>query len=315
MALLNPPELLPSVARYIYRYLLAQPGRSAPKAQIIAALAPPTLLHPTESGASPGSPEVERTLALCVSLGLVASDRDEVTLSPDLPDFALDPRRGDASFVTLLRGLVLAAEQNHADWGSQEGTRDFTNALAWYLTLDPSEFPGTWSACGNRPGAADRQAKEFGGVGPIVNDQRWKPFARWSGYLGFTWSGAFDHGAVVVPDPTVAVRDSIATILELGEEVRATEFVDRLAGELPVLDRGAYWRFVEDARGRAGSKRTDSLSASTSMALVRLEGEGALQLIDRADTDKLSLAPTTGSSRTISHVARPKAHNRKQVGR
>lgn len=309
MALLNPPELLPSIARYIYRYLLSRSKLTDTRANLIGALAPPTLLHPTEPHADPGSLEVEKTVGLCQQLGLVAADGDNITLSPDLPAEARNPKKADAGFITLLRQLVLHPDQNTADWGSQEGTRDFTNAIAWYLMQDPTNFPGTWDAHKGRHGAATSQGNDFGpgAKWPIVNDQRWRPFARWSGYLGFTWSHSLGGTSAVVPDPTEAIRAHLPALLEAGGELRAADFRDRLAQELPVVDGGTYRRFVQEQLPQGPDRDPDLLSASLSFALLRLEDEDQLQLFDRADTDKVRLDAAVAESRVISHIARPKA--------
>jgi hypothetical protein len=301
MALLNPPELLPEVARFIVRYLATRPKCSAAQDEVIATLAPASLLNPTNPDADPGSPEVEKTLGLCASLGLVEVDDGKVTLGSQLQGQVRKRAIGDDQFVAALRAAVLDEDQNQAEWGSQEGTRDFTNAIAWYLTLDPSTCPGVWDMKGGLD-VQSLQREDFGSGGflPIVNDQRWRPFVRWSGFLGFTWSHALG-ASVLVPDPTEAIRPALPNVLRKGEEIRTAEFRDSLVEGLPVLDGGTYRRFVEANAKADLTPSDDQLTPALSHSLLRLEAEQRLVLVDKADTEKLRL--TVGETfRTASHV-------------
>ena len=130
---------------------------------------------------------------------------------------------------------------------------------------------------------------------PISNSTRWIAFQRWACSLEFAWRSPAGR---LIPDPTPAMRDSIPAIFESESTLDGRAFVAALGAQLPVLDSGAYRRFVEK-NWRRSSESDGPLSAATTDALRRLEASGHLTFEDRADAPRVTRADRT----TFSHVS------------
>lgn len=295
MALLNPPELRASMMSVIVFYLAQCRGQRDERARIVDAISPPSLTE------SPQKHQIDaiRNLVSAIEIGLVVRDGDLVTLSPESIKAA---RKGASAVAALIRWLVLSEDLNTAPWGSQEGARDLTNALAWFLTFSPADAPARME--GDSPSVKSQQEADFGSRRsddddasgwPISNSTRWNAFQRWACSLGFAWRSPAGR---LVPDPTPAVRDSIPAIFESESTLDGRSFVAALGAQLPVLESGAYRRFVEKHWNRS-SESSGELSAATTDALRRLDTSRHLRLEDRADAPRV----TQVDGKTFSHVS------------
>ena len=296
MALLNPPELRASMMSVIVLYLASCRGQSDERTRIVNAISPPSFSD------SPRKHQLDavRNLTSTVEIGLATRNGDRVRLSPEGTKAA---RKGTAAIAKLIRRRVLSEDLNKAPWGSQEGARDLTNALAWFLTLSPVEAPARMEGDPNSVRALQEAdfGKRFGDDDdasgwPISNSTRWNAFQRWACSLGFAWRSPSGR---LVPDPTPAVRDSIPAIFERTITLDSRSFIVALGAQLPVLEYGPYRQFVED-NWRRSSGPSPVLTTSTTDALRRLESSGQLEFKDRADAPRTSRAD--GS--TFSHVSR-----------
>lgn len=225
-------------------------------------------------------------LARWVDLTLFSVQGDKVQLN-----FA--PRRGESLDVftdrlpSLCRALILLPEHALPLWPldvkrdgrSEDGTGrtgDLARSLSWILAQDTYSLPSSWPDMEKLEASQVINPKFF-----IFNDTRWNPLRVWARYLGF---GTGEDRKFFV-DPTVAVRQELPSILEPGESLVASDFIDALAERLPVLDRGKY-RMLVEAEIRPNSRRelpSDHLSMSLSFALRRLELDGTIVLDQKAD--------------------------------
>ena len=296
MALLNPPELRASMMNVIVLYLAQCRRQSDERVRIVDAISPPSLTE------SPEKHQLDaiHNLTSAIEIGLVVRDGNRVRLSPESTKAA---RKETSAIAAHIRQRVLSSDLNTALWGSQAGARDLTNALSWFLTFGPANAPARME--GDPPSVKLLQEEDFGarhsddddGSGwPISNSTRWNAFQRWACSLGFAWRSPARR---LVPDPTPAVRDSIPAIFESESTLDGQSFVAALGVQLPVLESGAYRRFVENNWNRS-SESSGLLSPATTDALRRLEASGHLAFEDLADAPKVSRAD--GS--TFSHVSR-----------
>ena len=69
-------------------------------------------------------------------LGVVEESGGVLHLSSD----SHDALQAD-SFAKFLREQVMEKRHNQEPWGSQEGARDLTNGLAWFLSLPATGLP------------------------------------------------------------------------------------------------------------------------------------------------------------------------------
>lgn len=294
MALLNPPELRPSLMILLIEYLASRHGGKDSLDRLIATLAPESL-----SDDGKHRLDIEVTVAAADSIGLTTRDGDTVLATPEARAAS---KAGNHELVHFLRRVVLSPQNNSAEWGSQVGARDLTTSLAWFLCIPEERAPDAMESgphsltrlqqeCfGSRSGSGETEVSNW----PIVNDTRWGPFRRWACSLGFAWP---DPAGRILPDPTPAIRDELAVVLGGTDEMAAQTFLDKIAQKLPVIDRGAYRNHVAENMA-AELSRSDRLTDSMSYAIRRLEREGSIQLGDRDDAERVVLFD--GS--TISHI-------------
>ncbi len=296
MALLNPPEQRASMISIIVLYLAQCRDQCDEIPRIVDAISPPSLTD------SPQKHQLDanRNLTSVIEIGLASRDGDRITLKPESTSAAT---KGTSAIATLIRQRVLSEDLNSAPWGSQAGARDLTNALAWFLTFDSTTAPARWE--GDPPSARLLQEADFGARlsddddasgWPISNDTRWNAFQRWACSLGFAWRSPSGR---LVPDPTPAMRDSIPSIFQSESTLDGLSFIATLGAQLPVLEYGAYRRFVEKYWNRPSDSR-EILSAATTDALSRLETGGHLVFENRADAPRV----TRIDGSTFSHVSR-----------
>ena len=300
MALLNPPELRPSLIVLVVNHLSTRRAARDKSDHVLRCLAPASL-----SADGKHQLDVSRNLVAAVELGLLTRDGDVLEATKDTISAS---KFGTDGVVAHLRSRVLASEMNTTPWGSQVGARDLTNSLAWLLTLPESSAPYAMES--GRVSVKALQEVDFGprkqtgrdanerdddaSGWPISNDTRWGAFKRWACSLGFAW---IDPLGRLIPDPTPAVREMLPTLFRGRPEVRSDTFVQDLAAALPVVDGGAYRVLVEQNMQRLG-EQSGGLSQSLSHALRRLERDGQLILDNRADSDRVVLFDGT----TVSHV-------------
>lgn len=183
-----------------------------------------------------------------------------------------------ASVRREARRCALSEPNNEHLWAS-EGAKaaDFTRSLAWLLAQDVyrTKFTDLEELEGRQ--IADQQARL------MRNDTRRNGLQFWAHFLGFVRQPG---GGEI--DPTVAVRDILPECLEPGEDMPASDFVDKLAVALPVLDRGV-WRKAVEARLEPQALPTleeGQLSTSLSRALLSLMMAEELQFENRADVGR-----------------------------
>lgn len=295
MALLNPPELRASMMSIIVLYLAQCRGQHDDRERTLNAISPPSLTSTPKKHQN----DAVVNLTSIVEIGLATRDDDRIKLTPESTKAA---KKGTPAIAAHIRQRVLSPDLNTAPWGSQDGARDLTNALAWFLTFAAPEAPVRME--GAQPSASALQERDFGprqgddesGGWPIGNPTRWNAFQRWACSLGFAWRSPSGQ---LVPDPTPAVRDSIPAVLPSGSTLDAHSFISALGSEIPVLETGSYRSFVEKNWTRPATS-SEVLSAATTDALVRLEESGHLAFDDRHDAPRV----TRADGSTFSHVTR-----------
>ena len=303
MALLNPPQILPAVARVLFRALQEADDFGMSRAELAKSVAPATLPRAEGSPTGPGSRGFDDTLTACLMIGLFERKDDLISLHPELPEQARDRRQHDHDLRSMICGLVLRESVNFGLWDSTEGARDLTRALAWYLCQNPLNPPAPWNEA---DGVHVAQERQFGaGEGGVFsNDTRWGAFDRWAVFLGFGHHLPRNGKDVLVPDPTEAIRHVIPSVLS-GQRREIGMVIEELGQRIPVLDGGAYRREVE-SRMRPADVRSggDLMSPSLAYALLRLRDERLIVLEDLADAPlKIRLPERFGPERTITHAS------------
>jgi hypothetical protein len=251
------------------------------------------------------SSRVNGTLNRWITLGLFAEEGDKIR-------FTVEIKRGESplSFSdrlpTICRKLALSPDHANPLWPeggriSEEGvglTADLCRGLAWCLSQDIYTLPNSYRELEN---LIKEQIKP--GRFVFLNDTRWPGLRDWARFLGF----ATGDDASFFFDPTAAVRSELAEVTKQGETIPAAEFVERLSKRLPVLDTGSYRLEVEEALRpeRWSSPPTGHLSTALSFALRRLQKQGVIGLVTRADADsRLTLTRQDGRAwESFTHVS------------
>ncbi|WP_019031254.1 protein DpdG [Salinispora arenicola] len=270
MAMINVEASLPAPMWGVVRLLATAGPLSRQRAR--ALLCPPCMLPDgTES-------PFDVAVTTLTDLGLVAVDGDDLRLAGAATGLSASDL--DA-FTDVLRAAVLAVERN-TDLGtssSQSGPRDLVRALTWFLTLDPLAAPLGWDE------VAPRQDGAFPAeVGkPIVNDVRWRLFTYWAPALGFAAApllSSEDRKSRLIPDCTEAVRRIVLRRWRTDERLDAVAAINQIVEDLPVLPGGRY------SQQLGLGAPPDTVSASLSLALLRGQEQGWLELDHRSDATR-----------------------------
>jgi hypothetical protein len=284
----------------IASYLARKRGKQDDYSHLLDTLAPPSL-----SSDGKHQLDVRVNVSAAIDIRLLSRDGDRLSLDETA---AAAAKNGPPAIARHVRTLVLAESVNTAQWGSQSGARDLTNALSWFLTFTAATAPTRME--GAKPSAKDSQEADFGPrqsishgseeeevTGwPISNETRWNTFQRWACSLGFAWRTPQGR---LVPDPTPAIRDVLPMVFGQAGELQARSFIEDLGTALPVLETGRYREFVV-ANWRRPQVEPNRLTSATTDSLERLVSEGYLALDDRDDSPRV--VRSDGS--TFSHVRR-----------
>jgi hypothetical protein len=305
MTVNNKPNALPSVALVVFRQLKDRPEGQSPS-DLVASIAPPAAVGRTpEEGTSN---QVQSTIDLLVEFGILTEVQGRLRLprgaapnpkaGPDVPDAEILGRLVLTSFLDPQNNGITEEEL----WASDQGSRDFTRGIAWFLMQDPWTGPYVYEGRGgigeaqNDQLRADERRKQ-----PLFSTSiRWDAFSRWAVFTGL----ARKDMVGLIPDPTTAIADVLSQ--HTPGSRRAGQFLSGLATSLPVVDGGSYWRAVEARRSsEAPFRRDHSLSPSLTHSLLRLRDRGLISLENRADApDKVALARVNEEARreVVSHI-------------
>ena len=282
MSILKDPYVTPSRVKGIVRYLLQARGKREKRDTLEAILSPASLASRGDDK-EPSRNMVQATVRECIKMGLSEEiqDKAEITLNPKLR------LENDASLPAVLSQLLL-------DESEYTENHDFAKVLAWYLAQDFLDAPGNWQE-------VEQKLREQIGSGLLeLNDARYGQFEDWSCYLGFSWRNSLVGNQVLVPDPTVYLRQNLKNLFEnqTHHQVSLDEFISRLSKYCPVFEMGG---FREEIEQQIGLRDSNYLSTVTSIALRRLEDEGLIKLERLSDTSIWVLSDGSKDPR-ISHI-------------
>jgi hypothetical protein len=217
------------------------------------------------------------TLNRWTELGLfqVSEDSDQITLAEAPPhDLKSDIDVVRATRVAARR--VALSQVNNTDLWAKEGARaaDLTRSLAWLLAQDVYRLHFREVNELELTQVADSELRL------MQNATRINGLQYWGNFLGFIRQPG---GGDV--DPTVAIREVLPDCIALGDELPATEFIDRLSSALPVLDGGGYSVAVLSRLERAALPplQPGQLSHALSRAMFGLWFDQTLQFENRSD--------------------------------
>lgn len=217
------------------------------------------------------------TLSRWTELGLFKEDPDTKVLALHRP-----PPTGMKTEAEIVRAVRIEAryiafsDVNNGDLWAREEARsaDLTRSLAWLLALDVYR-----QGSENLFSLANDHI--YGtGLTLMQNGERVVGLRSWGYFLGFV-----RHPKAIDIDPTLAISDVLPDCIEPGEEMPATNLIEKLANALPVIDGGRYRLAVLDKLRENALQplQATQLSTSLSRALHCLMVDQTLQLSSRAD--------------------------------
>ncbi len=245
------------------------------------------------------------TLNRWTTLGVFEEDDEKFKLAVEL-------KRGESSssflerLPSLCRRLPFDSNWGNPLWPtggrvSEEGTgltADYCRGLSWCLSQDIYTLPTSWAELEK---LITEQMKP--GRFVFLNDTRWAGLRDWARFFGFA-SG--DDGSIFF-DPTQAIRSELSGLMKPGENLAASDFIDRLVNKLPVLDGGSYRIEMEESLRpeKWAAPPVGYLSTSLSFAMRRLQKLGVLGLATLADAEsKYTLMRQGGSAwESFTHVS------------
>ena len=293
MSVLKEPLATPSRVRGIFRYLLQTKGQSQKREVLERILSPDELVKNAPSPRPMLRKTINEILEKENKPGLLIEDKDkdEIAISPSLPEDARNPELGDRLLPNTLAYLFFASDNSDEE--------DFGLVCAWYLAQDIYDAPGTWEA-------VEQQVSKQG-VGELLkmsNSTLYGQMDDWMCYMGLVWGQALDGKRVTVPDPTIYLKRNLKDLFngQVGTELPIREFIDRLAKRCPLFETG---KFRETIEANIGRRQPNYLSTSTAFALFRLQDEGYIQLKRKSDADLMILPKANNEvddNGRISHI-------------
>ena len=298
MALLFPPQIVPSVMRVIAESIARADGSLRDVDALARALAPGDFGH-ERAGV------VRDSFAALRTLELVTAGEDGLELSDPLRSSVERGRLSRPVWREILVSSVFehpsAMRSVTATEDRAQGVRDLVFGLTWLLAQDAAGPLLAWNASEGAAGVQVLQARQAGrnqSLWPFSNDTRYRTVERWAVALGV----AVAEPGGLRPLPAEALRP---VVQRFGEgEWPVMEFCDRIALELPILWRGAYrsdliTRFGSDPDPDVNAGGVDS---SVALALMVLEEERLIRLRALPDVERIEFGAGTTNPRSVSHV-------------
>ena len=286
MSIVTVAEALPTRLLAIYGSVLARNGGET-RERLKAQMAPPSLRR----GQNNESTAVfDASLREARAVGLLTEEGLNLAV-PTAVRPAARQREEEAFLANVLRVLCDEA------LAEESGQSRVAPAICWLLLQDPLR-PLPWSE-----NPLPKLQRQLGGDDTLdlINATRLQTLSYWARYLGF--ARLVGAGQVyIVPDPHDAILRVLPQVFGFDASLKASDFRKRLADLCPVLEGGNIRnRLEEQARGEIARTNPQRLSRSTSLALIRLESCGRIELQQSSDAE-ISILDIGTSDRRFSHV-------------
>lgn len=173
------------------------------------------------------------------------------------------------------------------NYNDDSGQSNFAKAVSWLLLRSPYE-PIDWS----NDEIKTFIEKDLSGVDSfdLTNMSRFQNFIYWVKYFGFiSFLTLQKDKKYFIPDPTEAIERYLPIIFEDKSELPLNSFISSLSSICPVFEGGSSRVEIEKIAIPNLKRERDTLSKSTSLALLRLKERGKLTLIKKSDGVKVSL--------------------------
>ncbi|MFC1482248.1 protein DpdG [Myxococcota bacterium] len=253
-----------------------------------------------EAGKKDGNKSKLYPSALKEALALgVLEESDEHYVVPGVTVRGWAPERSRVEFRHVIETLLLPTDPLSE---ASEKASPFPLAISWLLLQKPWA-PLEW---GKEPLARLRQQIQDESIVAGLNlntYSAWQNLVYWGRFLGLCSMLTMRKSErTVIPDPTKAIRRHIAGVLPSEEPIAIRGFLDALKVALPVLDGGPYQAQLLDTWNGAPYD-DETISGALSLAMLRLQASGLVNLEMKSDAD-VWLLDAPNKSKRISHITR-----------
>ena len=288
MSLLTETESVPSRIRGLFSYLLTCTS-AVNQTDLEKTLSPQVLGDVLE--------RPKKTIQEASDLGLIQIQANQtIALHDGLTKDECDPKNPDLT-NQLLPSIITRLAFTNQDNNSND---DLGQAIAWVLTKSPIDKPIDWNEADKELVALDTDGQ---GHALGMNDVRFGNLIHWITYLGFARKEFVGRSDAIVPDPTVAVRAALKTILRDKSIKNLSTVMKGLANILPVIDGGKYYLALLKTYPNLGPM-PGHVSKALSMAFLRLDAEGVIKLSNLADGQEPKTLCVAGDGKIYNSIQR-----------
>lgn len=223
------------------------------------------------------------------------TDDDQVRICAPL---ASDPRKADwvGRLQDYLFPLLTASEP-----AREHGQGGLPDALCWLLQQSPTESLG-FSAGKHYNILVGQMAEGDPLCSSIAVDARYQNVIYWARYLGLVERISIKQAAeMVIADPTRAIGQRLPAIFGTDRQLTLQTFRQRLGAQIPVLDGGEVWQDIQGRLKEPMHAKDKHISGASSLALLRLQRAGKIQLEGLSDAASWVLE-VGRETKPISHI-------------
>ena len=289
MSILNrPTKGQPSVLIALAKTLWGSEGLCLPSDRLLNRAAPASLYDPKQAQA-----QARGALNTWLKLGLFTETKDgAISFATDV----FKQNRLKLQSLLWLRGaareVAFRPQNNDPFWASKHSSEkdedagdghasDLSRGAAWLLAQNHDSRLTSYEE------AQELASSQIGNFQLILqNNTRWTPLVDWMFFLGLGIAGATEGGGqTLIVDPAEAISDLLPAIFcEGAVQLSQGDFLTRLGEHLPVIDGGSYRNALEKKMTASWSGPAKGcLSPTLSRALLRLDSDRKIQLIEKAD--------------------------------
>ena len=301
---------LPATACFVLRFLPSQPTGIA-MSDLEKLLAPSSLAGPAprdRTGA--GGYATDHTISSLRSIGLIDSDHSKLFVAEAWQD-ALASANSDRQILQIVRRALFASSRSTLSWRwrdedgwDKSGANDFVRAMCWFLAQDPLGPPFAFGRKGSAADVERLQRQQLtGGRAVVTNTTRWADFERWACALGMARRIPLKNSSFLSPDPTDAISEELADVIEPGNWYPINDILDRLARRLPIIGPGILRsQMLEQLRATPAGVGERTEDPTLSQAFIILAEKRLLEFKALSDAAHQRLLWDRPAPQSITHL-------------
>lgn len=286
MSVLRKVYATPSRVRGVYRFLLHSNGQKMVREHLEKAISPLSIQKEDDEKYLD---MVRDTIDEMIYMQLLDEEEGVVSLSKQLPPELKDMEKGNNLLPFYILSLFVSKENDE--------NYDIVRLLAWFLSQDIHDAPGTWEQVekelDKQIGANKLECTNSSRYGQMED---WFVFCRMA--MMYSVKGVTKR---LAPDPTLYIEWLLPNVFHDTYTLTLPIMTDRLKEMLPVLEKGTFRNELNNTYNI--ERMSDNyLSTVTSYSLLRLQDEGIIELSKKSDADTMILRDG-GTELRFSHVS------------